>query len=256
MVESSDGRGRRLLVLVGRTCAVSCVAMTFAWSPDGRRMLVGGLGSPSTHRLVTVSVATGRSVEIARGPAWVTYMALSWLQDGKIAYLRRNQGHKVDDCCGLSLFVAAADGKHPRRLWSAADGGLHDTPWTAWSPDGRFASLGTQSRDPGDPHLAVATLRAATSVRSRSRLRPRAQPGRLTPARSRSAAATSQSAPDGTVVRSLGAEGAPLAWSRSVDLFLLSGSPNHVVVSRGGTELPRPLFDLPANQTIVAFDPT
>lgn len=253
-VERLDGSRRRLLVRNPGGCTSSCVPMTFAWSPDARRLAVGGAGK-ETNRLLVVSLRTGRSTEIGPTRALTNYSVFGWSRDGHlIGYIRRSiDRNTTSPTC--ALMVARADGSQPRRLFNAADS-IHDCPQASLSPDGRSIAFTTEARDVPDPPLAIIDI--ATSRLRRIRINTFSAPV-WSPDSKRVAvggrAVLILAAADGQA-HSVSVVGRPVAWTHSGDLFITSGSTDrNVLVARGGRRPARLLFRVPKNQSIVAIDP-
>jgi hypothetical protein len=256
-VERADGRGRRLLVKAPE-CNTTCVPLTFAWSPGGRRLLVGGAGRGTEHLLV-VSASTGRSVDVVRSRANTEYRIVGWSSSrDSIAYLRRSGGIPASTCCKLELFVAASNGSGPRRLLSLADGGIHDSPAGSLSPNGRWLAFTTEARDPRDPRLAVVDTRTGR-IRRLNSLNPDLTTPSWSPD-SRRIAITSGGkvltiTPQGKRVGSIGSSGGLLTWSRSGDLLIVRGPGSREVArSTAGRQRATRLFRLPKRRSILTID--
>jgi hypothetical protein len=248
-VERTDGTARRMVA----PCPDDCSRTSFAWSPDSRFLLVG-----DGNRLAEIAIANGHTIDVLHGPSRVGFTALGWLPGGRVAYLRRDPGRAIARCCRLDLMLALANGTHRRRLWSAADGGIHDTPGTAFTRDGRMALLGTQQRDPNDPLLALLDL--GTGKLNSLPVAPGGGGAAFSPDSRLLAIGgerVSVFALDGKPVRTLAFAGAPMGWSATTgDLYLL-GAPaaKALYVSAGGIASPRRLFTLPPTESFVSIDP-
>ena len=252
--ERADGSGHRLLVK--SPCPYStCANYSFAWSPDGRSLVVGGAGRIG-DRLVIASAETGKSTDVTpaqrrRGcisfgdPTCVQYAVIGW-QRRTIAYETNTQraGSPAD-----SIWVMGKDRKHPRLLRTFKDP-IHDSPYAALSPDGSTVALVTEHRDPGD--AAFGPVDTATRelhvVRVDAGLeKPVWSPdGRL-----------AVSTPSGIVILgargthrySLHVRGAGLVWTRSDDLLFRRDA--DLFVSDGGRRPPRLLFRAPGIRSFV-----
>jgi hypothetical protein len=255
-VERADGSDARLVVPRGAApCRDLCVAMSFAWSPDGARLLVGGAGT-NTRRLVVADLSSSAVRSLVRPRAYVEYRVVGWSVRG-IAYLRYAGNPGTASCCRSELYVARADGRKPRRLFAAAEP-IHDTPYARWSPDGRSIAFVTEARDPHDPRVAVVdvatrVVRRLRAVRQVMTVEPAWSPdsARVAFARGGSVAVVSRR---GRGVRVLKVRGDMVAWSPSGELAIVCGQ-RAVCISAHGTAPPALRFRLPAGQAILSIDP-
>jgi Tol biopolymer transport system component len=154
-VARSDGGDRRLLVHASRHCTRVCAPLTFGWSPDGRRLLVGGAGT-QTNRLLVVTVGSGDVKNFLTPRPSVEYRILGWSPNGRwIAYSRDSGVPGTRTCCALGLFVSRPNGTRARRLVSFEEA-IHDTPFGSWSPDSRSIAFTSD----GAPHFAIVDVRS------------------------------------------------------------------------------------------------
>ncbi|HEY6834840.1 MAG TPA: hypothetical protein VI142_00065 [Gaiellaceae bacterium] len=258
MVERANGDRRRLVFSQPRgvRCSAVCVPLTFAWSPDSRRLLVGGAGR-QTNRLLTVSVTGGRATDVVRPRASIEYRIVGWAPNGRqVAYARMSGKFGT----GADLVVARPDGTHRRTLFSLADP-IHDDFAAAWSPDSRSIAFATDNRDPHDPTLAIVNV-ATRAVHRLEQGGWGSQRPAWSPDSSRLAVAlgahTVTMATRGGRIHSLGAVTGPsVVWSPS-DQITIAGpdaQPWEVFASPNGAAAARLIFRLPPNVAVEAIDP-
>jgi Tol biopolymer transport system component len=135
-VENSDGSARRLLVPTSDLCTTSCSYANFAWSPDSRSLLVGGVGE-QTNALLLVSVASSSLTHAAPTLPFANYTALGFAPDGRsFVYTRLigNPGHA--SCCYLDVRVASTDGRTTRVAYR----------FSSWRYEGSFPTLAPNGR--------------------------------------------------------------------------------------------------------------
>jgi dipeptidyl aminopeptidase/acylaminoacyl peptidase len=279
-VERADGSGRRRLSLTvdGISCSGSCLPGEFAWSPDGQRLAVAATNAtPRDSRkwksgLMTSSVKTGRSTEIAPVRVGGPYVVFAWSPDGRlIAYSRFTQ-------TGVQLAVANADGTQPRTLFTAGrytaqgfPGPALDDISAAWSPDGRSLAFATTNQNPRDPRLAIIDI-ATGNVNAISGSLDNEVPfvSDELPVWSPDSQRLAVTASDQTVgtlpvvggdVQSLAVVGRPVTWTQSAGLIILGGTLANegfhaVYASPDGHSPAQLLFRTPSNVTIVSIDPS
>jgi Tol biopolymer transport system component len=258
-VEFADGRSRRLVVLAPVSCRHFCGPMSFAWSPNGRLLMVGSTDAHAARLLVVQANGQGRR-ELAHASPSTLYRVVGWSANGRqIAYVRThddpNRGPETN------LVVANADGGNPRSVFRVRDA-VHDFPAASWSPDGRSLAFITEHRDPYDPRLAVVdvasrrlrVLRGVNPVIS-SDWPPAWSPGSrrlavegaiitLSPTRSR--------------VRGITKDGATAIWSPRGDVIVLRTAQagmhfGAILQSRDGYEPARKLFRTPRDEGILTL---
>jgi Tol biopolymer transport system component len=142
-----SGGGTRVLA----RCSVNCGGQSFALSPDGHTVLVGGAG-PHGYELVTVSVATGRQRLIASGGPAQTLVAKGWSPDGKSILYAHVSPNDVE----AQIVVARRDGSRKRVVMRAKH--PIGPPDAAWAPTGREISFAEQSGPMDAVHTRVGVL--------------------------------------------------------------------------------------------------
>jgi Tol biopolymer transport system component len=255
MVERGNGRQRRLVFSQPGGCTAVCVPLTFAWSPDSRRLLVGGAGR-QTNRLLTISLNGGRPTDVVRPRAFTEYRIVGWAPNGRLIAYQRTSRNGTD----VELIVARPDGTHRRPLFGLADP-IHDAFAAAWSPDSRSIAFSTDHRAPPDPTLAIVDVATRAIHRLRhggwGDQRPAWSPdskrlavplgGRMVTMDTR-----------GGHIHPLGTqEGISVTWSPS-DQITIAGSdpqPWKVFASPNGTAAAKLIFRLPSKVAVVAIDP-
>jgi Tol biopolymer transport system component len=257
MVERGNGRQRRLVFSQpGGRCTAVCVPLTFAWSPDSRRLLVGGAGR-RTSRLLTISLNGGRATDVVRPRAFTEYRIVGWAPNGRLIAYTRTSGKFA---AFVELIVARPDGTHRRTLFALADG-IHDDFAAAWSPDSRSIAFSTDHRDPHDPTLAIVNV----ATRAVHRLkhggwgdqRPAWSPdskrlavplgGRMVTMDTR-----------GGHIHALGTQGGiSVTWSPSGQITIAGSDPQpwKVFASKNGTAAAKLIFRLPPKVAVVTIDP-
>ena len=127
---------------------------TWAWSPDGTRLVFATPEGAPEGSLDTVDVRSGERSLLARLPDedWDLTEGVLWSTDGaRIAVLIR----KASNGAGR-LYVMDADGSNIRVV---ADD--YDPLGVAWSPDGTRLAFGEGSEADGDVRIRVATMDGA-----------------------------------------------------------------------------------------------
>lgn len=104
-----------------------CLAEEFAWSPDGKRLLVSGLG-PQRTRLRIVSAATGQGRTIATGAAFS--VTGGWSPNGKWMIYQPDPKR---------LVLARGDGSHSRTIARFPQADMDAQ--ASWSPDSREVAI-------------------------------------------------------------------------------------------------------------------
>lgn len=153
-VANADGTGQRRLVRQSTTCRDACVRLDFAWSPDGRSLLVGGAGA-QTNGLLLVPVGSGDIVEAAptldvrvtavgSGVTRVAYVFPDWRYEGSFPTLSPD---------GRSIaFVHPSPSGDVIRVVTLRTGkaydlaGLRPATSLAWSPNSKRLAYVTLSR--------------------------------------------------------------------------------------------------------------
>jgi Tol biopolymer transport system component len=256
LVEHANGRQRRLIFSQPGGCTTVCAPLTFAWSPDSRRLLVGGAGR-QTNRLLTISLNGGRVTDVVRPRAFTEYGIVGWAPNGRqVAYTRASGKFGTD----VELIVARPDGTHHRTLFSLADG-IHDSFTAAWSPDSRSIAFSTDHRAPHDPTLAIVNVATRAVHRFRhggwGDQRPAWSPdskrlavplgGRMVTMDTR-----------GGHIHALGTQGGiSVTWSPSGQITIAGSDPQpwKVFASLNGNAEARLIFRLPSTVAVVAIDP-
>lgn len=258
-VERRDGRNRRVLVPLPRHCGGVCAPLTFGWSPDGRKLVVGGAGA-QTNRLLVVAVGTGAKTDLVKPRPFVEYGVVGWSRNGStIAYVRTSGDPGTRSCCGLELFVSRSDGTRARSLFSFAEP-IHDVPFASFSPNGRSIAFTTDGRARHDPRFAIVDVRSGR-VRHITSVAPMIETPEWSPDSKRLAVAAGHVVTldtRGQNVRQLpviAPDGAFLAWTRSGALVIARGATtSEVLVSSDGRSRPSVAFRMPSKQVILSID--
>ena len=127
---------------------------TWAWSPDGTRLVFAAPEGAPAGSLDTVDVRSGERSLLARLPGedWSLTERVLWSPDGAhIAVLIRKASNEAG-----RLYVMDADGSNIRVV---ADD--FDPLGVAWSPDGTRIAFGAGSEADGNVRIQVATMDGA-----------------------------------------------------------------------------------------------
>jgi Tol biopolymer transport system component len=256
MVERGNGGERRLVFSQpGVRCLGLCVPLTFAWSPDSRRLLVGGAGR-RTNRLLTISLNGGRTTDVVRPHADTEYQVIGWAPNGRQIAYQRTSGTYGND---VELIVARPDGTHRRTLFTLQEP-IHDSFEGAWSPDSRSIAFSTPNRAPHDPTLAIVNV--ATGAVHRlpggwGSQRPAWSSDSKRLAVALGSRTVTMTTAGGRIHSLLELTGASIAWSPR-DQITIAGpdaQPWKVFASRNGIAAAKLLFLLPRNVAVVDIDP-
>jgi Tol biopolymer transport system component len=256
MVERGNGSQRRLVFSQpGVPCLGLCVPLTFAWSPDSRRLLVGGAGR-RTSRLLTISPNGDRATDVVKPRASTEYGVIGWAPNGRQIAYQRTSGTYGND---VELIVARPDGTHRRTLFTLQEP-IHDYFQGAWSPDSRSIAFSTGHRAPRDPTLAIVNV--ATGAVHRlpggwGSQRPAWSPDSNRLAVALGSRTVTMTTAGRRIHSLLEITGASLAWSPR-DQITIAGpdaQPWKVFASPNGIAAAKLLFQLPRNIAVVAIDP-
>lgn len=249
-VAAADGSDKRQVAKEADDCRTGCIRPNFAWSPDGRRLAIGGTGAKA-NRLLVVTVADGSSTDIAPDDEWTNYTALGWTGDGRSVVYRRSSGELGSaDCCEADLRVTTADGKRTRVAYTFEDSLLLGSV-DSLSPDGRKLAY-TPIAGNGVVDIVDVTRGRLTSIKLPRRVGP------ATPAWSPDSRRIALATLDGQVIAVAAAGGAIQTiarfgrsnlwpyWTRYDDLVVVRGARRtEIWVSSGGSRM-RKRFDVQA----------
>jgi Tol biopolymer transport system component len=257
-VERADGSGRRLLVARSAGCKGVCTGFSFAWSPDGRSLAVGGAGLETNHLLV-VSASSGESVDIAPASRFTNYFVIGWTPDGSsLVYERRSGNLGQAGCCRLDVRTAAADGRHMRVAYRFPDP-FYKGSFPSLAPDGSAIAFMIPSDDGRKDLIRVVDLHSGTAHAINLGVvydqAPAWSPDSRRLAMSRLYGQVVTVAAGGGQARTLGIRGTSVSWTRRGGIIILRGkAAGEVWASRGGSS-PRLLFRLPDKLGIATIDP-
>jgi Tol biopolymer transport system component len=256
MVERGNGRQRRLVFSQPGGCTRICQPLTFAWSPDSRRLLVGGAGRQTT-RLLTISLNGGRATDVVKPRAFTEYRIIGWAPNGRRVAYERTSGRFGTD---VELIVARPDGTHRRSLFTLAEP-IHDDFAAAWSPDSRSIAFSTDHRAPHDPTLAIVNVTTRAVHRFRhggwGDQRPAWSPDSKRLAVPLGGRMVTMDTSGGHI-HALGTQGGiSVTWSPSGQITIAGSElqPWKVFASLNGSSPAKLLFRLPSNVAVMAIDP-
>ncbi len=258
-VERANGSDKRQLLAITTKCTTTCLGSpTVAWTPDGKRLAVGGV-DPRTTGFDLVDVASGRVTPLRAPKPFVFYTPIAFSPNGRWLAESFSSGDEgTASCCIEALVVARADGSHPHVLHRFGDP-IHDGPGQAtWSPDSTRIAFTDDGRDPRDPRLAVIDVQSGQlhpldphMVYDQS---PAWSPDGTSLALARSVGPAFTVAADGTGLRSLGVHGVMAVWLRDRDVLIAAGNTGHTIVAvPSGPGTPRTLLTLPGGEQMLAM---
>jgi hypothetical protein len=260
-VAHADGTAKRLLAPLAHPHLCNpCFFMSFAWSPDGRFILVGGAGF-LTRSLAVVSVAGGRSRIIAKGSEYDQFIALGWANDGRSVVFAHVNGDAWSD-----IDTAAADGSRRRVLYRNTYGRCDDCSAPVLAPDGHafawaLVSYPSGSAGPSRTDLSIVDVSTARVQNIDITEVGTGLNGRLAwTADSRSIAlgfarkpVTLVRAGTGAAPRSLGILGAPFP-ATSGDVLIFRGTDNSELWTSSGGHAAHLIFRAPTDGIILGAD--
>jgi Tol biopolymer transport system component len=258
-VENADGSGRRLVVRPAKACSTAgCTGFSFAWSPDSRALAVAEAGF-GARGVLTVSLSTGRRVEIASPSPSTNDFVIGWSPDGRSLVYERSSGNSNSpSCCRLDVRVATADGRHTRVAYRFADP-FYRGSFPSLAPDGRTMAYMTPSDDGRSDLIRVVALRSGASHEIRGLgvlmdTAPAWSPDSRRFAIARLSGQAITVAPDGTHLHALGTRGSNVYWGRSGRISVVHGTAEDQVWTSGAGEPARFLFRVPGKLGIAALD--
>lgn len=251
-VERANGTGKRQLV----SCPIECIGLSPAWTPDGRRVAVGGIDSQTTG-IELVDVATGLATAIIdKAHPYDTYSPIAFSPNGRwLAYDFEGGQEGTASCCISELIVSRADGTHARVLYRFRDP-IHDGPgFSTWSPDSTRIAF-TDDGWLKDPRLAIVEVGTGRMHALNPHQIPDQYPA-WSPNGKRLALAAGVSgaivvATNGSGFRSLHVKAtSAVLWLRNRDLLL--GLGHRIELLPGGRGSPRKYIALPGHEQLLSF---
>ena len=255
MVERASGSRRRLVFSQPKDRCSTCMPLTFAWSPDSRRLLVGGAGR-QTNRLLTIPLNGGRATDVVRPRALTEYRVIGWAPNGRQIAYQRTSGTYGND---VELIVAKPDGTNRRSLFRLQEP-IHDYFEGAFSPDSRSIAFSTPNRAPHDPTLAIVNVATGAVHRLKGGWggqRPAWSPDSKRLAVALGSRTVTMTTAGGRIHSLLEVTGASLAWSPRGRITIAGpdAQPWKIFASRNGIAAAKLLFTLPRNVAVVDIDP-
>jgi Tol biopolymer transport system component len=256
-VERADGSGRKLLVATAEGCKGVCTGFSFAWSPDGRSLAVGGAGLETNHLLV-VAASGGAGIDVAPVSKFTNYFVIGWTPDGRsLVYERRSGNLGQAGCCRLDIRIADTDGGHTRIAYRFPDP-FYKGSFPSLAPDGTAIAFMTPSKD-GRKHLIrVVNLARGTAhavdlgvVYDQA---PAWSPDSRRLAMSRLYGQVVTVAADGGHARTLGVRGTSVSWTKPAGILILRGKGAGQVWASRGSGPARLLFRVPGKLGIATID--
>ena len=261
-VERAAGGDRRVVVAAERCVSGLCpLEMTFAWSRDSKRLLVGGVG-PQSDGLVIVRVDTASARLAAPSMLGVVFDVNGFSPDGRRILYTRRVVNRLERCCTSGFVLADSDGRRPHVLHKYPNT-LHGHTHPSWSPDSRSIALVSDGSDPSLPDCSIIEV-STGRLRRLQRCEAGSVPAVWSPDSARIAIARSVPLRIYGVRNqtrySLDRAADSAVWRRSGELTLVVTADvapyiTSVYTNRNGAGTSRLLFRFPADQSVIAVDP-